>query len=100
MATAVHVSAVSVPAASSLEDIQTACASSEAILGPLMAIGNNRTDTVLTFDTGKRPPDDETVIQQTVGGTPIAPPGLTLVCSGHAFVTGQLTMLAGFAKPR
>jgi hypothetical protein len=48
----------------------------------------------------KRPPDEETVIQQTVGGTPIAPPGLTLVCSGHAFVTGQLTMLAGFAQPR
>ena len=98
MGTAVHVSAISVPAAASLADMQTACATAEAFLGPLMAIGNNGTDTILTFDTAKRPPDDDTVIRQTVGGTPIAPPGLALVCSGHAFVTGQLTMLAGFAK--
>jgi hypothetical protein len=49
MGTAVHVSAISVPAVSSLADIQTACASSEAFLGPLMAIGNNGTDTILTF---------------------------------------------------
>jgi hypothetical protein len=98
MATPVHVSAVSVPASSSLADIQAACTSSEAMLGPLMAIGHNGTATILTFDTGKRSPDEDTVIRQTVGGAPIAPPGLTLVCTGQAYITGQLTMLAGFAK--
>src|SRR5271157_843577 len=57
-------------------------------LGPLIAIGNDGAQTVLTFDMDQDPPAKHAVIG--AAGSP-PPPGSTTVCQGKVFIAGQLT---------
>ena len=48
---------LSVPGTTSLTDLQLIIQQQEDELGPLQAIGDDGTDTILTFDDGRDPPD-------------------------------------------
>jgi hypothetical protein len=61
----------------------------EELLGPLIAIGNDSTQTVLTFDMDLDPPTNHAVI--AVGGGGVLPSGSSIVYRGRVFVSGQLT---------
>jgi len=72
----------------SLNNLNIIVGQNEDQLGPLIAIGNDGSQTVLTFDMDQNPPTKHAVIVPF--GGPL-PPGFTVICQGKVFVTGQLT---------
>jgi hypothetical protein len=63
----------------------------EAVLGPLIGIGNNGAATTLAFDTDTASPAKNAVIAPNTAGGPVIPAGSTQVCQGTIFVAGTLT---------
>jgi hypothetical protein len=80
-----------VPANSSLDDINKVITQTENIVGPLVTIDNDGTQTVLTFDSDQPAPGENAVIAADVGGQPIVPASNTQVCRGTIFIAGTLT---------
>ena len=76
-----------------LADINREVAQYEQRYGPLATIGNDGSQTILTF-AAKPPPTSFAVIAAQNAGNPVIPAGATLVCSGTIFVLGQLTLSA------
>ena len=79
---------VGVDKSESLNNLNIIVGQQEDQFGPLIAIGNNGTQTVLTFDMDQNSPTKHAVIVPC--GGPL-PPGSTVICQGKVFVTGQLT---------
>ena len=83
----------------SLADIQSVARQKEEIYGQLYLMGNDGTQTVLTFDFNYRRPDKSTLeLRQTVGGQPIALNGYQFVCKGTCYVSGQKLDIAAYRE--
>jgi hypothetical protein len=88
---------VQVPAAASLDQINTAVRHEEGLQGPLTAMGNDGTFTLLTFDDSQEPPAANTVVvPDDAAGNPPVPPGTTPQVKGTIFVAGQLKASTGY----
>jgi hypothetical protein len=74
-----------------LAQVNEAVSEKEAVVGPLIQIGNNGNLTVLTFDTDQGSPAKTAVIAPDVGGAAQIPAGSTKVCSGTIYIAGTLT---------
>jgi hypothetical protein len=72
----------------SLTDLNKLVDQQEQILGPLVAIGNDGTQTLLTFDVDQDPPANLAVI--SVGGPPT---GAAVIATGLCFVAGVMTQV-------
>jgi hypothetical protein len=72
----------------SLADLNKLVAQQEDQLGPLTGIGNDGTQTLLTFDMDQDPPAKHAIIAT---GTSPVPAGSAKVCAGKVFVAGTLT---------
>ena len=70
-----------------LASINTIIAQREALLGPLIAVGNDGQQTILTFD--RNPPEPDPKARLVVGTA--LPNGSIAVAQGTVFVAGQLT---------
>ena len=82
---------VGVDKATSLPDINTIISQQEDVLGPLIGIGNDGAQTILTFDTDPPAPANHAVVTADSGGQPATPAGSTQVCRGSLFIAGALT---------
>ena len=79
---------VGVDKSKSVANLNQIIVQQEDQLGPLIAIGNDGNQTILTFDMDRDPPAKHAVIVPS-GGT--LPPGSTVICQGKVFIAGQLT---------
>ena len=75
----------------SLAKLQSWVRGAESLLGPILAIGNDGTQSAGTFDVDN--PDNpsspiRSVVKITTSGN--APPGTTKLCDGWAFVSGAV----------
>jgi hypothetical protein len=68
----------------SLDDLNLFVRQQEELLGPLVRIGNDGNQTVLTFDMDQARPEKHAVIQE--GNPPASGSGI----KGKVFVAGQL----------
>jgi len=82
---------VAAPPGLSLSQLATLVAQQEEVLGPLLSIGNDGSQTLLTFDLDREPPETHTVI-----GIGNPPRGSTSLAIGKAFVSGQLQDVSAF----
>ena len=76
---------------SDLPTINQVGAQNEAVLGPLIDIGNDGAQTILTFDTDGAAPAKGAVLTADQGGQPDVPTGSSKIKSGQVFVSGALT---------
>ncbi len=95
---------VSVAKNLSLSELQTTVQQQEELLGPLnkdhpKGLGNNGSQTLLTFDMDQDPPTNQAILRPTVGGQAVPLAGHDLICIGICFVSNQLTELAAY-RPR
>ena len=82
---------VNVDKQATLAVINTISNQKEAVFGPLIEIGNDGNQTLLTFDTDQNPPEHLAVIA-TVGTGPATPPaGSTLIDTNQIFISGSKT---------
>jgi hypothetical protein len=79
-----------------LADLEHFAEGQERSLGPLVDIGNDGINTVLTFDMSDPPPDALAILRPTPGGHAQPVDGYRLVCQGNGIVGGQLTGIAAF----
>lgn len=79
---------IQVPASSTLDNTNAIIAQMEQANGPLTAIGNDATNTTLTFDDAGVNP---TIFAKIQANTTPAPPNSTNVCAGTIFIAGALT---------
>jgi hypothetical protein len=75
----------------SLSQIGTVVAQQENLLEPLVSIGNDGSQTLLTFDLERDPPETPAVI-----GIGNPPPGSIALAKGKIFVSGQLQDVLAF----
>jgi hypothetical protein len=81
----------------SLADIESTVGQQEELLGALLTIENDGTNSLFTFDEEHDPEPDQLVKLSIVPLDRITvPAGFDLVCEGDAFVAGQLVRLAAF----
>ncbi|HXJ02090.1 MAG TPA: hypothetical protein VNH44_12780 [Micropepsaceae bacterium] len=92
-------STVKIAAASSLADLNTIVAQNEGLHGPLTAMGNDGSFTLLTFDNSPTSPKNSAVIAPQKDGKPVLPTGAALVCIGTIFIQGQLTLSSASRMP-
>ena len=88
---AAPVTTVAAPPSLSLSQLGTLVAQQEEVLGPLVSIGNDGTQTLLTFDLERDPPDIFTAI-----GIGDPPPNSTPLAIGKVFVAGELQDVLAF----
>jgi hypothetical protein len=88
---AAPVTTVAAPPDLSLSQLGTLVAQQEEVLGPLVSIGNNGSQTLLTFDLERDPPETRTVI--AIGNPP---PNSIPLATGKVFVSGQLQDVLAF----
>lgn len=77
-----------------LDDLTAWINQYEQALGPVVAIGKNAEETVVTFDMAAEPPTEAATVRLMVGDTATGPG--TLVCTGRAYVHGQAQKVAIF----
>jgi hypothetical protein len=75
----------------SLSQLATLVAQQEELLGPLISIGNDGSQTLLTFDLARDPPETHSVI-----GIGDPPPNAIPLATGKVFVSGQLQDVLAF----
>ena len=68
----------------------------EAAIGPVIAIGNTGAGTAATFRFSLSEPTSKATIKPTAGGQAIPPSGMSLICKGKVFVSGQILEAAVF----
>jgi hypothetical protein len=88
---AAPVTTVGAPPGLSLSQLGTLVAQQEEVLGPLVSIGNDGSQTLLTFDLERDPPATHTVI-----GIDDPPPNSIPLATGKIFVSGQLQDVLAF----
>jgi hypothetical protein len=71
----------------SLNELNQVVTQQEELLGPLTAIGNDGTQSLLTFDMDQDSPTRHAVI--AAGSSP--PSGSTIISRDKVFIAGQLT---------
>lgn len=76
----------------SLAQLATLIAQQEEVLGPLVSIGNDGSQTLLTFDLDQEPPANHAVIAV---GSPLLR-GAALVATGKVFVQQALQDVVAF----
>ena len=86
-------SVIQVPASKVLTDINAIVQQFEQAAGPLTAMGNDGTNTTLTFDDAGVNPTLSAVIQAS---STAAPGNSTSVCSGTIFVAGTKTACTAY----
>lgn len=69
----------------SLAEINTLVAQQESILGPLLTIGNDGSETLLIFDFERDPPEKHAVVD-----TADPPANAMVLATGKIYVAGQL----------
>ena len=74
----------------SLTDLNKYVKQQEEQLGPLIEIGNNGDQTLLTIDMDPDPPVKFAVIVPVLGGVVTLPPGTAKICEGKVFITNLL----------
>jgi hypothetical protein len=79
----------SVDKAATLDAINQVVRQNESMLGALIAVANDGTQTLLTFERDPPKPTQKARLLLTVGGTAVIPPGSVKVCEGTALITGQ-----------
>jgi hypothetical protein len=87
------ITTVGAPSDLSLSQLGILVAQQEEILGPLVSIGNDGSQTLLTFDLERDPPDTHTLI--AIGGLP---PNSIPLASGKIFVAGQIQDVMAFRQ--
>jgi hypothetical protein len=88
---AAPITTVAAPPDLSLSQLGTLVAQQEEVLGPLVSIGNDGSQTLLTFDLERDPPEKHTAI-----GIGNPPPNSTSLATGKVFVSGQLQDVLAF----
>ena len=88
---------VHMAASHSLDDVNAEIAQDEATLGTLSALGNNGSETTLTYAMIGLPANAAVVAPQQ-GGNPVVPAGATVVAKGTIFIQGALTLVAASRK--
>jgi hypothetical protein len=80
----------------SLSNLNSVVLQQEALLGPLVQIGNDGKQTLLSFDMDQDPPATPTIISiEGEGG----PPGAAIVIKGRCFVSDQMTDIVAWRAP-
>jgi hypothetical protein len=87
----VHQAPIGVDKSCSLADLNTIIGEQEDNLGPLVAIGNNGQQTILTFDVDQASPANHATITPDANGQSVIPAGSSKVCQGSVFVASTLT---------
>ena len=82
---AAPVSSVAASPVLSLAEINTLVAQQESILGPLVTIGNDGTENLLSFDFERDPPAKHAVI-----GTAPPPANVTVLATAKIFIAGRI----------
>jgi ABC-type uncharacterized transport system substrate-binding protein len=85
---------VTLDPSSSWDDINAVVAEEEGIHGPLTAIANDGSSTLLTFDNTPAKPATNALVAAQSAGKPIIPAGAKLICVGSVFALGLLTLAA------
>jgi len=81
---------IGAPKTLALIDLNKLVAQQEELLGPLIGIGNDGNQTLLTVDMAEDPPETFAVIVPTFAGQAVVPQGSVKVCEGKVFITSQL----------
>lgn len=80
-----------------LADLETTIGQQEQLIGALLSIDNDGTNSLFTFDEEHDPEADQLATLRTVSTDRIVTPaGFDMVCEGDAFVGGQLVHIAAF----
>jgi hypothetical protein len=87
---------VGAPPSFSLADLQALLRQVENVVGQITAIGNDGRQTVFTLDATQPSPATPAVMNVTIGGVAVPPPGMTAICSGNAIVAGNEQNIAVF----
>jgi hypothetical protein len=88
------VTTVAAPPDLSLTQLATLVEQQEEVLGPLLSIGNDGSQTLLTFDLERDPPESHTAI-----GIGDPPPNSATLTTGKVFVAGELRDVRAFRAP-
>jgi hypothetical protein len=75
----------------SLPEVRMLVAQQEELVGPLLTIGNDGKQTLLTFDIDQDPPATHAILD-----TDSPPPTATSLATGKIFISGQLTDVSAF----
>ncbi len=84
--------AVFADAGLSLADLQTTIQQSEAIIGPLVGLGNSAGKTILNFDADRDPPANPAVLVKGSAG----PAGAMLGCRDSVIIAGKTQAVSVF----
>src|ERR1700730_18569521 len=84
------------PPSTSLTDLQTVVRQVEEILGPLVVIENDGTDTILSFDEGRDTPAPLVTLEPDVGQASRRAGVDELVTSGMSIVAGTTLAIAAY----
>jgi len=82
------------PGTATLADLEQFANQQEAVLGPLVNLGNAGPNSVLTFDMSDPPPAQSVILRLTIGGATPVVPGFTLSCQGNCLIGSQLAGVA------
>jgi hypothetical protein len=91
-----EVTSITAPGNLTLVDLEQAINTEEGSLGPVVDLGNDGLNSVVTFNMSDPPPTVPLVLRATPGGQPPQVPGSTFICQGNCLVSGQLMGVAAF----
>lgn len=84
------------PGTTAFADLQTMVGQSEALLGPLVAIENDGTDTIVSFDQAQDVPATPVVLERDADQEPASAGFDQLVASGICIVAGSLLSINAY----
>jgi hypothetical protein len=83
---------IGAPSNFTLDELNQLVTQNEGLLGPLTSMGNDTTQSILTFDQDQPLPGKNAVIAPLQSGNPVVPANSTLVvASATIFISGTLT---------
>ena len=83
----------------SLKDLNIMISQYESILGPLISLGNDGTQTITIFDTDQATPAQYAVVAADQAGQSQIPAGSSMVCQGTIFIQAALVHVSA-SRPK
>lgn len=79
-----------------LQELQLFIQQQEELLGSLVDLGNDSSQTVIEIDDDQLPPSTLTILKPTIGDAAPSVAGYDLVCTGICFIVGQHQEIAAY----
>lgn len=87
---------IGVPSNYTLQKLERLIQQQEELLGALVDLGNDRTQTVIVIDDDQLPPSQLITLKPTIGEATATLSGYNLVCTGICFIVGQRQKIAAY----